>query len=395
MFKNILISGLLCTLLSAESFDTFLQRAIQNSPYLESSALSVKQAKEQSSAITRYANPTLELEYSDFNPDAGSSDDGYRINISQPIRLWGVGNARDNLANTTTKNADANYAQNKAIFVRNISTAYTEYANKKMLLDLGKQELYIAKTIYDISSSRYEAGTISRGVMLQAKIDYEMVQINNENLALSATQSYYKLLKLSAINEEIELDDKHSFSLYSSDTLHVEQDLSNNPNLMVLKSQQDTALAQAMLDTNKVEWMNVFAEFESEPDQDITRFGVNFPLAIFNTKSQEVQIAKLQSEKASLLIDNQETKLNITMSRLQKERASLEILQSKNQEILSSEIELLKMFQDGYKIANINLLQLQDIKNKVISTKKSLIQIKTALDKNAIIQNYNQGQYND
>jgi len=389
MFKNILISGLLCTLLSAESFDTFLQRAIQNSPYLESSALSVKQVKERGSAISRYKNPTLELEYSDFNPDAGSSDDGYRVNFSQPIRLWRVGDDRDTLANNTIKNADASYARAKAIFVRDISIAYTNYTNKKSLVKLGKQELNIAKTIYDISSSRYEVGTISRGLMLQAKIDYEMVQIKNENLSLNATQAYYNLLNLSAINEEIALDDEYSFSL------HVEQDLANNPNLMVLKSQQDTALAQAILDTNKVEWMNVFAEFESEPEQDITRFGVNFPLAIFNTKSQEVQIAKLQSEKASLLIDNQETKLNITMSRLQKERASLEILQSKNQEILTSEVELLKMFQDGYKIANINLLQLQDIKNKVISTKRALIQTKTALDKNTITQNYNQGQYND
>jgi len=389
MFKNILISGLLCTLLSAESFDAFLQRAIQSSPYLKSSALSVEQAKEQGSAISRYQNPTLELEYSDFKPDAGSSYDGYRVNISQPIRLWGISDDRDTLANNTVKSADASYSRNKAIFVRDISIAYTDYINKKSLVRLGEQELSIAKTIYDISSSRYEVGTISRGLMLQSKIDYEMVQINNENLVLNATRSYYELLNLSAVNEEIELDDEYSFSL------HVEQDLEDNPNLIVLKSQQDKALSQAILDTNKVEWMNAFAEFESEPDQDVTRFGINFPLAIFNTKSQEVQIAKLQSKKASLLIDNQKTKLNITMSRLQKERSSLEILQNKNQEILTSEEELLKMFQDGYKIANINLLQLQDIKNKVISTRRSLIQIKTALDKNAITQNYNQGQYND
>jgi len=389
MFKNILISGLLCTLLSAESFDTFLQRAIENSPYLESSALSVKQAKERGSAILRYENPTLELEYSDFNPDAGSSDDGYRVNISQPVRLWGVGDDRDKLANNTIKSAGASYVKNKAIFVRDISIAYTNYTNKKSLVKLGAQELIIAKTIYDISSSRYEVGTISRGLMLQAKIDYEMVQINNETLALSSTQAYYNLLTLSGLNEEVSLDDEYYFSL------HVEHDIQNNPNLIMLKSQQNTALAQAMLDSNKVEWINIFAEFESEPDQDITRVGVNFPLAVFNTKSQEKQIAKLQSSKAQLLIQNQETKLNITMSRLQKERLSLELLQSKNQEILVSEEELLKMFQDGYKIANINLLQLQDIKNKVISTKRALIQTKTALDKNTITQNYNQGQYND
>lgn len=45
MFKYILISGFICTFLGAESFDIFLQKAIQNSPYLESSALAVKQKK--------------------------------------------------------------------------------------------------------------------------------------------------------------------------------------------------------------------------------------------------------------------------------------------------------------------------------------------------------------
>ncbi|MCF6309535.1 MAG: TolC family protein [Sulfurimonas sp.] len=389
MLKNILISGLLCSFLSAESFDTFLQNAIENSPYLKSSTLAVDQAKEQGSMILRYKNPTLELEYSDFKPDIGSFDDGYRVNISQPIRLWGVGDDRDKLANNTIKNADASYARNKAIFVRDISLSYTDYANKKSLVKLGEQELSIAKTIYDISSSRYDAGTISRGLMLQAKIDYEMVQIKNENLMLNTIQSYYNLLNLSGINKEVSFDDDYSFAL------HVDQDLANNPRLMVLKSQQDKALSQAMLDTNKVEWINIFAEFESEPEQDITRVGINFPLAVFNTKSQEVQIAKLQSNRASLLIDNQKTKLSIEMSRLQKERDSLAVLKSKNQEILTGEEELLKMFQNGYKIANINLLQLQDIKNKVISTKRSLIKIKTALDKNTITQNYNQGQYND
>ena len=57
--------------------------------------------------------------------------------------------------------------------------------------------------------------------------------------------------------------------------------------------------------------------------------------------------------------------------------------------------ELLKMFEEGYKIANINLLELQDIKNKVIETKERLIQIKTALNQNAIITNYMQGNYNE
>jgi cobalt-zinc-cadmium efflux system outer membrane protein len=83
------------------------------------------------------------------------------------------------------------------------------------------------------------------------------------------------------------------------------------------------------------------------------------------------------------------------MIRLKKERNTLEKLEKNSKKILKTEIRLLNMYEDGYKIANINLLQLQDIKNRLIETKKSLIYINTALQKNAIYTNYNQGSYSE
>jgi len=389
MFKNILISGLFCSLLSAESFDIFLQKAITNNPYLESITLAVDQKKELANSITRYENPSLEVEYSSFNQDTGDGDNGYRLSYSQPIRLWSIGDAKENLSQNIINNADALYRQKRAIFIRDISIGFTSYCEQKMLLTLKDEELNIAKTIYDISKARYESGTISRGLMLQAKIDYETIQISKQTLSLSTNQSYYELLEFAGINEEIELNTYHTFILTTK------SDNVNNPNIEVLQSTQNKALSEAIVNSNSVEWIDVFAEYESEPEQKIARFGINFPLAIFNTKSQEKNIASLEASRTQLLIDNENKRLNIEMSRLTKERDTLKILLFKNKEILKSEIELLHMFQNGYKIANINLLQLQDIKNKVVLTKRSLIQINTALNQNAITTNYNQGLYND
>lgn len=396
MFKNILISGFLCTLLGAEifpakpmSFEIFLQMAIKNSPYLESSTLAVEQAKHNGNIITRYANPTLELEYSNFSPDTGDSDDGHRINYSQPIRLWSIADAKASLSKDILNSANAEYLQQKAIFIRDISIAFTSYAKQKMYLKLGDEELKIAKTIYDISEARYESGTISRGLMLQAKIDYETVQIKNESLALLTNQAYYNLLRFAGLQEEIKLNTSYTFIASNVD------DNTNNPSIKLLTSKQKQALSQANVNSNSIEWVNLFAEYESEPEQDITRIGVNFPLAFFNTKYEEKEIAKLQAKRSKLLINNETKRLEIESSRLQKERNSLEKLRLKNEEILKTETELLVMFQDGYKIANINLLQLQDVKNKVISTKRNLIKINSALNENAIITNYNKGIYND
>jgi cobalt-zinc-cadmium efflux system outer membrane protein len=118
-------------------------------------------------------------------------------------------------------------------------------------------------------------------------------------------------------------------------------------------------------------------------------------LAFFNTKSQEKAISRLEAQKSELLLQNEKARLNIETIKFQKEMTSLKSLKRQNEKILQAELELLKMFEEGYKIANINLLELQDIKNKVIETKERLIQIKTALDQNAIYANYMQGNYNE
>lgn len=396
MLKNIFISGLLCTFLSAESFpekpmsfNVFLQNAITNSLYLESSALAVKQTQYSGNILTRNENPTVEIEYANFIPDVGSNDNGYKVNYSQPIRLWGVSDSKLHLSNDMLNNANAEYSKKRMIFIRDVSFYYISYSEQKTLLELANEELEIAKNIYDISKARYESGTISRGVMLQAKIDYESVEIANESLLLAIEQSYYNLLRVAGIHKEVKLDTSYTF------VPTIKNDTTNNPSIKLLKSEQIKALSEAKANANSVEWMNLYAEYENEPEQNIARFGLNFPLAIFSTKSEEKQIASLQASRAELLINNETKGLNIDMRRLQKERLSLERLRIKNEKILKSEHELLEMYQRGYKIANINLLQLQDIKNKLISTKRNLIKINTALNKNAITMNYNQGVDND
>lgn len=389
MKKALAITVLLQTIVFAESFDNFLKKAIEHSPYLKSYALGVEQAKDQGDIITRYANPSLALEYSEFDPNMGDKDNGYRVNYKQPIRLWGVGDDKEGLSKATVQSANALYVQKKAVFIRDISLVYTLYSQQKMLMDLGVEELEIAKKIYEISQARYEAGTISRGVMLQSQVAYEMIRIRNENLSLETMQSYYDLLEQAGISEEIELDTQYEFTLYGP------ADSSQNPDVLSLYSEQEKALSQAAVNSNAIEWMNLYAEFENEPDQDITRVGVNFPLAFFNTKSQEKQIARLEADKADLLIQNQNTQLALEGNKLRKQRQKLIRLKEQNNKVLATEIELLKMFEEGYKISNINLLELQDIKNKVIETKERLIQITTALNQNAITTNYMRGSYNE
>ena len=118
-------------------------------------------------------------------------------------------------------------------------------------------------------------------------------------------------------------------------------------------------------------------------------------MAIFNTKSQEKNIAKLKTKQAELLIENKHKNLNLALQRLKRERKKLLLLKAQNGEIVKTQENLLNMFEAGYKVSKSNLLELQDIKNQLIESKKRLIFIKTSLNQNAINTNYMQGAYNE
>jgi len=73
------------------------------------------------------------------------------MNDAQPIRLWGVGNDKERLAEATVQSAKADYEQKRAAFIRDIPLFYTRHAEQKMLVSLGEEERRIAKKNYEIS----------------------------------------------------------------------------------------------------------------------------------------------------------------------------------------------------------------------------------------------------
>jgi cobalt-zinc-cadmium efflux system outer membrane protein len=329
----------------------------------------------------------LGLDYSKFDPDAGRDDNGYSVSISQPIRLWGVADNKKALSLTKLENASISQKRKKAIFIRDISLSFAKYAQQKMLISLGKDEQEIADKIYDIAHARFSAGSVAKKEMLQALSSKQMSEVETKSLELEALGEYYTLLQLAGISEDIELNTSYDFEIESSKN--------QNPDLLLLQNQKKSSLAMDTLASNKIEWINLNANYEKEYEQDISSLGISLPLAIFNTKSQEKNIAKLKTKQAELLIENKHKNLNLALQRLKRERKKLLLLKAQNGEIVKTQENLLNMFEAGYKVSKSNLLELQDIKNQLIESKKRLIFIKTSLNQNAINTNYMQGAYNE
>jgi len=361
---------------------------LHNSPYLKGNALRVDVAKQQAAIATRYKNPTLELEYSRFDANDGNSKSGERASLSQPVRLWGVGDARKSLAEGLQKTAQSSYTLTKALFSKKLLMLYVNYKRDLNLAGLAKEANDIAKHIYDISLERYKNGTIAKTDMIQSKLDYKIALAKEKRMELAKTQSYYDLLSFAGFTQEIELQDDYTEPLAEKAGKH-------NPLLNFYNSKTALALSKERLYSNKIEWVGVYAEYEGEPNDDIYRVRLSIPLALFNTRKEERTKAMLEAKSTKLLAENTRISLDIRLYALKKQRIIEQNLIKQLLEGLKEGEELLELFEEGYRIANINIVQLQQVKAALIKTKVSLIETKAKYERNIIETNYLQGKYND
>ena len=389
--KKIWFVPLLTTLtLCAQDFESFKEDALQNSPYLQANSLKVQSAQAVSKITMRYKNPTLGLEASQFSQNGtGSNESGFRVWFRQPLRLWGVGDDRENLAQSQQQSAKTSVSLSRAAFIRDLSLRFVAYKRLVALKNLALEELAISQKIAEISKARFEHGTIARVKYLQAKLDVKRIDNSVDTLDLAKTDAYYNLLAFAGLKQQRAIETDYNFTLQKNGKSF------NSPELAFLAAEKKVATAKAELNTNKLEWINIRAEFEKEPNQNIYRVGVRIPLAVFNAKKEEKQIAKLQAQTKAFLYKQKESANNFTLKKIARLIEKLTALQKSTQELQTSQNELLLMYEDGYKIANINLIELQLIKNQMISTKEKLIEIQTQKEKNIIGYNYLTGAYNE
>lgn len=387
MQKSILITIFLCSVLSANSFNEFLDLALRLNPEINTASISIEQSNKEAKQLLNYENPSLELEVANFNPNVGSSELGSRVAISQPIRLWDVGNDKKAYSSSQMQLLKSQQKLTRSMFIYNISTGYLNYIYSAKELELTIESLALAKNIFDISDAMFKAGKISRGEMLQAKIALSSLSSQVATQKYQQTKSYYELLKQSNITKDIDIDKNYIFDLKNEKTI--------SPELDVLAQSSLNAQSKAALNSNKIEWIELLAEYESEPNEDIYRLGLSIPLAIFNTNSEAKEIALLQAKKQDSLIVSKEVMVSFELKQLFRELNELKLLKQTHEDVLSDELELLDMFEEGYKIANVNLLSLQNIKNSVIKTKENILNIELTKQRNIIKINYLQGSFNE
>ena len=382
----LLLSMFFTVSLFGMDFENFKQKALSQTNRLKSARLSMDIAQKSSKIMQQYQNPSLEVEGSNFDDEKG-----WRVGLSQSIRIPSIGSDLRDLATTKNEESKASFIQIKADFCKKLEIQYSEYVYQKKLESLINEELSLASRIEKIAKVRLQNGIGTKAQSMMVTLEKEDIQNRLIEQALSINKEYLTLLSLANILEDIDLEVEFIYTL--SQNLFTK--IAQNPTLTKIKKQQDRFEKESKALDHSIKSIELFGEFEKEPDQEVQRVGVALSVPLFNTNTQEAELAQIRATQSKLLLKELQLRQKLEIRILKSSILNLkkQYISAQNQQIKIN--KLLKLFEDGYRISKGSLLELIDIKNRVIQKKRKLLQIQKNANLKQIELNFIQGRYND
>ena len=287
--------------------------------------------------------------------------------------------------------SQAYVVKNRAKLILEIEVLYTNLVYLNQLQQLLIKDLKISKRVSNIAKERYESGAESRVKYLQSKSEYISTKSRLISLKREIDIIYYEMMSLASIDIDIELEKKFIYSIGSKNDIGKNQ----SPLGEILLAKEQLLANNISLHSQSINRYSLFTELEKEPDQSVVRVGIEIELPIFNQKSQERALATIHKQQAQ--IDREQLQLSqriqkksivSSISQLSKEYQTLNLLAKEQGEIL-------ELLEEGYRISKGSLLELMIAKQKVLETKKRVLERQKEFNLKKIELNYLQGKYND
>jgi cobalt-zinc-cadmium efflux system outer membrane protein len=245
--------------------------------------------------------------------------------------------------------------------------------------------------VENIAKDRLINGVGTKAQLVMVTLEKEDIQNRLVEQKLYINKSYFDLLSLSNIAENIDLDAKFLYK-FSQDNKS-SRDI--NPVLLKAKKESEVFEKESKVLDYTIKSIELFGEFEKEPDQEIQRVGISLVVPLFDTNIREAELSQMRATKSKLILKELEIKEQLEIKNLLKSRSNLKKQYTLNQAQQIKLSQLLQLFEDGYKISKGSLLELIDIKNRVIQKRKKLLRIQKELNLKQIKLNFIEGRYND
>ncbi len=384
----LLISVSLWVLAETISFDSFKQKALEDANILKQAKLDKDIVEKEVDISLSFSNPSMEVGISRYK---NSDDKGLLVGLSQPVRTPWFGSDLKDLNSAKGEVAKASYLQAKAQFSKNLEMFYTSFVYQKELESLLLMELKLAKRIEDIAKNRLQNGVGTKTAYLRASIESGAIE-NRLLFQKQQTKEYYfKLLTYSSIDAVYNLEAKFIYPV--SRALKSKTIL--NPDLLKAQKEQKRLEFETKTLSNSIKTFDISAGYEKEPEDKIISIGASVDLPIFGVNREKEQLSRIKANQNRIFLNQLEIKQNLQKTLLQ---SSLKTLTNQHKGLQTQQIEqekLLKLYEEGYKISKGSLLELIEVKNTLLQTSKSLLDIKQEANLKQIELNYIQGNYNE
>jgi len=390
--KKISTVFLIATLFSfGMGYTKFKKHTLKHSNVLQSKALDIQTTEVKNNITLRTPNPELNMEISKYNPKFSSSAYGYAVSTSQRIRTNGYYNALKDKTYASKLLQEAYVYDGRAGFIKTLETLYTNYVYESKLLALLQDEYKLSRKVSNIVKQRYENGSETKVAYLQAKTDALTLKAQMHTTKQAMNSLYYQLLAIGGFTKKISLSKKFIYpvGVKLTNRKHL------TPKQKILQAKEKLLRSQMHMNESSINAYTLQAGIEKEPDQSILRLGISIPLPLHNNKEEEKTLAKLQMQQ--LKLDNAQLKID-THAKKQMLQASINELfsQYKALRILKREQQSLNaLLLEGYKIAQGSIFEMMNSKNRLIQTRKALLQTQKMINTQTIELRFTQGDYND
>ena len=373
------------------SYAKFKKHTLKHSKVLQSQELSLQVTQQENNILLRTANPTLNLEASRFDEEVGNNSFGYSVSALQTIRTGSYTDGIKDKTYASTLLRKAFVTQGKAGYVKAFEGLYTNYVYQSKMLTLLQQEYKLSNKVTNMVKERFKNGSDNKVSYLQARTETLTLKTQMFSRKQQVSTLYYQLLAIAGFKNKVSLEKRFIYSV-SSKTRNSSK---LSPQQQILQAKEKLYQSDLSMNQSSFQSYDVYAGMEKEPDQSILRLGVNIPLAVYNDRSEERMLAKLQSqqtkldrEQLSLNVHSQKQMLKASIRELSAQYNALKMLQKEQQELTS-------LLQEGYKIAKGSLFEMMSAKNKLIQTRKALLQTQKIINDQKIALRFLQGDYND
>ncbi len=283
----------------AQSLESYLQEAEQNSPMIQALELRYNIAKEKVNEVNTLPNTTVAAGYFVSEPETRTGAQRARFSVSQMLPWFGTITARENYASSMAETEYAEIVIAKRKLALSLAQSYYNLYGIQAKQKVLQENIELLKTYETLALTSVEVGKASAVDILKLQIRQNELQQQKEVLEQSYLSEQAVFNNLLNRDESIAVEVVEEMEIPEDDTILNKDDLSLNPELLKYDQLYESVTQSEVLNQKEnapsfgigLDYIPVSEREDmamSDNGKDIVMPMVTFSIPIFNNKFKSV-----------------------------------------------------------------------------------------------------------